>query len=77
MAFWNFEQEESHIYGDGAIGSELISFRYNVEAGFAVSEARAEIPSRVCEGIVFRSLIFRAGEMAEWLKAHAWKACIP
>ncbi len=19
----------------------------------------------------------RAGEMAEWLKAHAWKACIP
>jgi hypothetical protein len=24
-----------------------------------------------------RALVRRPGEMAEWLKAHAWKACVP
>src|SRR5215471_19128811 len=45
----DFEQEESHIYGDGATGRQTfiaaamnplpIGFRYNVEADFAASES--------------------------------------
>ena len=39
----------------------------------------AEIRKRVSRHFRYNGILFSscAGEMAEWLKAHAWKACIP
>ena len=38
----------------------------------------ADASTRLNEQIVLDSISpLKCGEMAEWLKAHAWKACIP
>src|ERR1700677_5170899 len=41
--------------------------------GGGIEAARGDAQCRIQEG----ALPFPQGEMAEWLKAHAWKACVP
>ena len=51
----------------------------SVHQSFQLVSLRPKIEVQRCHGKLVSAVIVEPqyGEMAEWLKAHAWKACIP